>query len=601
MGLARMFSMLPRFLESSNIARVAAVTIIVAGLSFASPILVPIALSILISFAVAPLVTRLERWRFGRAGSVLTVVGLGVALAAGTVFLVAGQAADLVTQLPAYRGNLSKKFDVVRTLDRKWASATGEFARANEDPASAPKTEEARETAKTRPATPAAPFDARDLLGGAITFLVTAGGVVVLVMFILLQREDLHARTLRVAGGGRYGVTSQALNEAADKLSRYLLAEVALNAFYGVVITLGLLLLGIPEAFVWGLLCALLRFVPFVGPVVGAALPIGLSLAISEDWSLPLATIGFFVVVELVVNNVVEPLVLGRKTGLSPVAILAAAAFWTWLWGPVGLILATPLTVCLHVFGKHYPPLRFIHVLMGQEVDRSLAARLYPRLLAADHDAVWEAVSGERRRTGLAEAFDATLVPALQMLKRNRLAGELDLDESRRVAGDVEEIVEEVAEEALAGGPAPAARAGDVCCVPTKDEADGACCRMLVRVLELEGIAVRTCLPDAIRAAAGDFPKPAVFCVVDVRTSSPRRLEHLTGLLLARFPDVPVVAARLPANGKTDAVPDAGSPLVHAASTLEECREVVKRLLGPACSPAEARAEGEGVLLAAAK
>ena len=568
--------------EPPLILKIAAATVMVAGLSFASPILVPLALAILISFAVSPLVSRLERWRFGRVGSVGVVVFAGVALAAGTVFLIAGQAADLTARLPAYRGNLSKKFAVVRNFERKWTNATGEIARAGQDPQEA------------GPALPAPPpqksdfFSLRDSAGKSLEILLTAGGVVVLVIFILLQRQDLHARALRVAGGGHYGVTSQALNEAADKVSRYVLAEVALNTLYGAVITIGLFFLGIPNPFIWGLLCALLRFVPYVGPILAAAMPIGLSLAVSADWSLPIATISFFAVVELVVNNVVEPLVHGRSTGLSPVAILAAAAFWTWLWGPVGLILSTPLTVCLFVFGKHFPPLHFFHVLMGQEVDRSLAARLYPRLLASDHDAVWEAVSAELKRTGLAETFDATLVPVLELVKRSRLSGELEADESQRIVRDVEEIADEAADEAASGAKAKVALKGDVLCIPSRDETDAACCRMLTRVLEREGVTARLCLPDAVPAPTGETPKPSVFCVVDVRTASPRRLQHMADRLRTRFPDVPVVAARLPANG-ADAHPIPPSPGVHPASTVEECREVVKRLLEPVGEPVAER------------
>ncbi|MCE9581245.1 MAG: AI-2E family transporter [Planctomycetes bacterium] len=574
--------------ESSNVVKVAAAVIVVAGLSFGAPILVPIALSILISFALTPLVARLERWHFGHAGSVLTIVFLGVALAAGTVLLVAGQAADLMTRLPDYRGNLSKKFEVVRRLERKWTSATGELARASQEPEKPGATAATDPSASApRPETPNY-VPLWDSAGKSIQFLGTAGGVVILVIFILLQRRDLHARALRVAGGGRYGVTSQALNEASQKLSRYILAEVALNTLYGVVITVGLLLIGIPNAFVWGLLCGLLRFVPYVGPILAAAMPIGMSLAVSSGWGLPLATIGFFAGVELVVNNIIEPLVHGRSTGLSAVAILAAAAFWTWLWGPVGLILSTPLTVCIYVLGKHYPPLHFFHILMGEVVDKSLAARLYPRLVASDRDAVWEAVSEERLRSGLAEAFDVTLVPALELLKRNRRAGEVEPEEAQRIVRAVEEIAEEAAEEAMTA--APPVPVGEVLCIPASDETDAACCRMLTRVLELEGISARVCLPEAIAAAVAEARKPSVFCVLDVRSPSPRRLESLTRRLLTRYPAIPVVAARLPANGTADAAPSAESPTLHSASTIEECREVVKRLVASAAAASAAAA-----------
>ncbi len=581
----------PAARTSSNIVRVAAATVVVAGLSFASPLLVPIALAILISFAVAPLASLLERWHFGRVGSVLAVVVLGVSLAAGTVLLLVGQAADLVTRLPEYRGNLSKKFEVIRKLDRKWQDATGELARASDDPATTAKPGDPPAHPKAVPPSPAPLPVVRDLnplregAGRSIEFLLSAGGVVVLVGFILLQRQDLHARALRVAGGGRFGVTSQALNETADKVSRYLFAELALNSLYGTVITIGLFFLGIPNPFIWGLLCGLLRFAPYVGPILAATMPIGLSLAVSPDWTLPLATVGFFVGVELLANNVIEPLVYGRNTGLSAVAILAAAAFWTWLWGPAGLILATPLTVCVFVFAKHFPQLNFLHVLMAQEVDRSLATRLYPRLLASDHDAAWEAVSEERTRSGLAEALDASLVPVLELVKRNRREGDLDQDESLRIIRDIEELVEEVSDEAKAAAKDPVVPVGDILCVPVKDEADAACCHMLIRVLELAGISARSGLPEAVTAHAENLPSPSAICVVDVRPSSPRRLQHLAGRIRARFADVPIISVRLPADRTAATPPAPGSPLLHSASTLEECREVVKRLMSPGTAP----------------
>src|SRR3954453_2419380 len=239
---------------------------------------------------------------------------------------------------------------------------------------------------------------------------------------MLLGREDLRDRVIRLIGQGRINVTTQAMDEAATRISRYLIAQCIVNGTYGLAISLGLWLIGLtfghnspgfPNWFLWGLLTAILRFIPYIGPWIGAAFPIVLSLAVYHGMGVPLAVVGMFLVIELISNNFMEPWLYGSSTGISTVAILVAAVFWTWLWGPVGLLLSTALTVVLVVMGKYIPPLRFLDILLGDEAPLTPSARVYQRLLALDQEEAMELVRESLQESTLEQLYDEVLLPAL--------------------------------------------------------------------------------------------------------------------------------------------------------------------------------------------
>ena len=287
----------------------------------------------------------------------------------------------------------------------------------------------------------------REALGSLLSPLLTAGIVVIFAIFILLQREDLRDRLISLAGEERMDVTTQALDDTAQRISRYLLMQATVNVSMGLLVALGLWLIGLPNALLWGLLAGTLRFIPYVGIWIAAAMPILLSLAIfPHGWLAPLAVLALFAGLEILVANVVEPLLYGGSTGISPLAVLVAAIFWAWLWGPLGLLLSTPLTVCLVVLGKYVPALSFLNVLLGDEPVLDPSSRFYQRLLAADQEEAEDLAEDRLESSPLVKIYDEILVPALRLAELDHHRGRLD---NGRLAGmyqAVREIVENLHE-----------------------------------------------------------------------------------------------------------------------------------------------------------
>ena len=292
-----------------------------------------------------------------------------------------------------------------------------------------------------------APASPLQLLGQTFGTLVEvlglAGIVVILVVFFLVRREDLRDRFIRLAGKGQATVTTQMLEDAATRVSRYLSMLFLINASFGIAVGIGLYLIGVPNAILWGILATTLRFVPYIGTWIAAVAPIGLAMAISTGWLAPILTLGLFVALELLCGNVVEPWLYGRGTGVSGVAVLVAAVFWTWLWGIVGLLLATPLTVCLLVIGKHVPQLSFLHILLGNEPVFEPKRRVYQRLLAGDQEEATELVDDDLENKPLVEVYDTLLIPALALAETDWHRGELDEGRHKFILQSLKEMINE--------------------------------------------------------------------------------------------------------------------------------------------------------------
>jgi predicted PurR-regulated permease PerM len=449
--------------------------VIVTGvLYFAREVLIPLALAVLLTFLLSPAVTRLERWKLGRIPSTLIVVTLASAVIAGVGYVAVSQGLSLAASLPEYKDNITAKVRALRSPSDgtlgKAAKAIKEIEGELEKKAAEDKVAQgdaepaASQPAAPEPAPPPAAQPARplpvevhppppgalealgDWLEPLLAPLATAGAVLLFTVLMLLQREDLRDRLIRLIGRGHLTVTTQALEDAAARVSRYLLMQLIVNVTYGVPVGVALYMLGIPNALLWGLLATGLRFVPYAGPVVAAAGPILLALATSEGWSLVLWTTAIFLILELVSNNVIEPWLYGTSTGLSPIAVVAAAIFWTWLWGPVGLLLATPLTVALAVMGRYIPQLAFLHVILGDEPVLDPDARLYQRLLAMDADEATEIAEERLAEDGLLGLYDKVLIPALALAEKDRQVDGLDdrrrafiVDTIRRIAEESED------------------------------------------------------------------------------------------------------------------------------------------------------------------
>jgi predicted PurR-regulated permease PerM len=500
----------------SPTATVAVLVVVVGALYLGSEILIPLALAILLSFALAPIVIRLRRWGLGRIPSVLAVVLLLLIALAGLGSIVATQVADLATNLSTYEWNLRTKIrelriavpsggviertsDMLRDLRQELQEATnppGAEAEGEASPSGEGEPVKPVLVQVQRP--PPAPLETlRDVGGPLIAPFATAGLVVVLVIFMLLQREDLRDRVLRLVGGREVARATDAMDDAAKRISRYLLMQLIINVLYGIPVGVGLYLIGVPNPILWGCLATVLRFIPYLGPVLGALFPIALSFAVAPGWTLPLLTVALFVVLELFSNNVLEPWLYGASTGLSPVAVLVAAVFWTMLWGPLGLLMATPLTVCLVVLGRHVPQLAFFDVMLGDEPALSPEVKFYQRLLARDPDEAAELAEEYLEDGSLDKLYDSVILPALVHAEQDRLRGSLHRAAVEEIAEDTIGVIDELEEDYLLSGDAAGDAAAvslkptSILCIGARNGLDEAAAAMLAHLLTQRGAGAR--------------------------------------------------------------------------------------------------------------
>jgi hypothetical protein len=377
---------------------------------------------------------------------------------------------------------------------------------------------------------------------------MAAGGlVIVFVIMILLEREDLRDRMLRLAGRHDLHRTTEAMNDAAQRISRYLVSQLIVNISCGLPIGIGLVLIGIPNAALWGIMVVLLRFIPYLGIVIAAAFPLALAIAVAPDWMLLFWTALLFVGIELVVSNLVEPLVYGGTTGLSSVALIAAATFWTWLWGPVGLLLSTPMTVCLVVLGRYVPQLQFLDVLLGNEPVLTPEETFYQRILANDPEEATEQAEEFAKDRSLIEFFDEVALPALARAQADSDRGVLSSEIRATFKNTIESMVENLSQDedvpsALERGTLPKPeRLSQVVCVAGRNELDQAAALLLVNLLRSEHrLEVGPPLSaDALSADAAYLPlfkDASVVCLSLISTSSPARARYLVRRIRRRAP-----------------------------------------------------------------
>lgn len=552
----------------------------VAVLYFARVIFIPFALAILVSFLLAPLVIRLRRWHFGRVPSVLIVVFLAFLTLAICAGLMSGQLADLAHKLPEYQENIQKKIHSVRDSS---SGAINRIARAVHDfgdeltptvTAAKSKPGEEKPVPVEIRRNAFSPLEAvRQILGSVINVFFTAGIVVVFVIFILFQREDLRDRFIRLIGASQINLTTKALDDAAQRVSRYLLAQLALNAGFGVLAALGLFFIGIPNPILWGVLAAMFRYVPYLGIWMAAVMPAGVALATNPGWWEPVGIFGLYFGIDLLVLNFVEPLVYGSSTGISPLGILIAAIFWTWLWGPIGLLLATPLTVCLVVVGRYVPSLEFMSVLLGDQPVLSADKRFYQRLLAMDIEEATEiAQQFLKERKSLPELYDCVIIPALTLAEEERHRGRLDEERQKFVVENARFLVEEFGErsaESMAATPStdagkeqgiypPAAPVTDsepcVLCMPARDEADEIGALMLAQLLNGKGIAAKSISASLASERLDEVAHRQIqtVCISAVPPFGYLHARYLTKRLRAQFPGIKIVVAVLSQGDASD-------------------------------------------------
>jgi predicted PurR-regulated permease PerM len=433
---------------------------IVTALYFGRELLVPIALAILLSFVLAPLVGLLQRALVPRALAVVSVVIVAFALIFALGSLLATQLTQLAGDLPRYQSTISEKIQAFRdttagrgTLERASGmlkDLSKELDKPKDtssvlDQASVPgpksSTPPAPVPVEVRQPDPGALESLRSLISPLLHPLATTGIIIIFVIFILMQREDLRNRLIRLAGSHDLQRTTAALDDAAERLSRLFLIQLVVNGAFGVVIGAGLWFIGIPSAVLWGILAAVLRFVPYIGAFIAAAFPLALAVAVDPGWSMLLWTLALFLVVEPLVGHVIEPMVYGRSTGLSPVAVVASATFWTALWGPIGLVLATPLTVCLVVLGRHVERLEFLDVMFGDRPPLSPPELFYQRMLAGDPNETSEKAEEFLKERTLSSYYDEVALKGLQLAQADAERGTLTQERLTTIRDTVREFV----------------------------------------------------------------------------------------------------------------------------------------------------------------
>jgi len=569
--------------------------LVVVVLYWAQAVLVPFAVAILLTFVLTPPVTWLERW-VGRVAAVLAVVTLVFAILGLGAWGLTRQMDHLADDLPRYRANILVKIADVRGAGKgssveKLQDTIGDITTdlGRSDP---PKGTVSRPIVVT--SAQATSFSGFTWLTPIVGQLGTAGFVVTMVIFMLLERRDLRDRLIGLFGHGQLAITTKAFDEAGTRVSRQLLMQSLVNLVYGVAVGVGLYVLGVPYALVWAALGAALRFIPYVGPLLGAGAPIAVSLAALQGWAGPLYVVGLFVVLELVTNLVFETVICAGAAGVSQVALLASVAFWTWLWGPLGLLMATPLTVCIVVLGKHVPGLEFVTTLMADVPALAPEHGYYQRLLARDQAEAADLIERCIKTAPEHSVYDALLLPALNYAERDRLEQRLSPEEETAVIDATRELLSDAAESVRRLRP-QSPEASDVLPLRPREPlrvlgyavngvADELALVMLAQVVDDLPIAVEitSTRMQALELVSLVHERGfSVVCLADLPPSLPSKTRYFVKRLRAALPDVRILVGRWAppalADDSTQLLRDGGANLV--ASTLLETRTYLAALV----------------------
>ncbi len=585
-----------------TLATLVVLVLTVGILYFSREILVPIAIAILLSFVLSPLVKALRRHGVHKKVAVGIVVLSTFLVTVGLGAVLAKQISDLAAEAPRYQVTVAAKAEGLRDF----ATRNPVIGKLNAliaglshmEPTPAPPQDQRQDAAKARGAKPqsaAQGVDAKpkqplpveivtpppgvltivqEYAGTAASPLATAAFVAIFIVFILMQREDLRNRFIRLVGSSDLQRTTTAMSDAADRLSRYLVAQMLLNVSFGVVVGCALALLGVPSAVMWGIIAAIMRFIPYIGALGAAVGPILMAAVAGDGWSLAIETALLFAGLEFFVGQLIEPLVYGHRTGISPIAVVASATFWTWLWGPVGLVLSTPLTVCLVVMGRHVERFAFLDVLLGDEPALSPVEVFYQRMLAGELSEIEDQAELFLRDRPLLDYFDEVAMPTLLLAQADVRRGVLDEDRQTRIRDTMKALVEDLADdgplegdeaaeavvEAAEEAPPTAADAappeavdeawtvdGAVLCLAGRTPLDEAAAMLLALLLRRRGIGVRVASAETLiepEATAPRWPEAKLalvsFLDADLRLAQAR---FAIRRLRRRAPDVPIAAA----------------------------------------------------------
>ena len=575
---------------------------IVLGLLYwLQPIAAPIALAMLLAFLLSPLVTWLHRRGVPRAPAVGLVVFMTFTTLGCLGWLVERQIAGLVDSFPQYEENFNAKIaslhagniGVVSKLQRIATRITDRLKKT--EPTDVARPDHGRGAVRVRVVSDDEPYQLSrvwSVLEPVLAPLAGLGLTIVLLIYMLMRREDLRDRVISLVGHRSLTLTTKAFDEAGSRILRYLLTQLLLNIAYGVVITIGLFLIGVPYAPLWGFLAAVLRYVPYLGSWLAALLPVGLSFLVFETWIAPLLVIALFLVIDLVLSMLIEPWLYGRGIGVSETATLVMIAFWAWLWGPIGLVLATPLTVCLVVLGRHVPYLKFFATLLGDEPALDAPVGYYQRLLARDQDEATDIAESYLKEHTLVKTYDELLLPGLAYAKRDLAREALSEEDQRFVLDATRDIAEALLSlQSKSNVGTTQSETHDrlsVLGVPARDESDDVALLMLKGLLDPNSYEFALTSATLLASEVIEEVKlrqPSVLFIATVAPGGVAQARLLCLRLRAEFPGLDVLVGRWAA--KTD-IDQARTKLLAAgasqfAITLDEtCQQMeTLRALGP--------------------
>lgn len=575
--------------------------VVIAAFYVARDVLIPVTLAILLSFLLAPLAGIIRKVGLGRTPSVLIAVAVALAVMVGIGSLIVIQIGSLSIEFPRYQSSLHSKLNAVsgfgsttlRSLETRLDPSPPQAQhQSSREGATAPRgTTQSPLAVEIQQSQPTPITIIREVLGPVLSPLATAALVILVAIFILLQEDDLRDRMIRLFGSSDLHGTTQAMNDAARRLSKYFLTQLAINTGFGLLIAIGLYFMGVPSAALWGLIAMLLRFVPYVGVYLAACAPVTLAAAISPGWAQALWTLGLFVGTELIVGQVVEPFAYGHSTGLSPVSIVVSTIFWTWIWGPIGLLLATPLTLCLVVLGRHVKRMEFLDVLLGDRPPLTPVESLYQRLLANDPEDAASQAEVLLKERSLSVYYDEVALKALILAAHDVARGVLTRDSQIVMRDSIFDLVEDLDEygdlipaadkaDDGAAAPPPAELAlprtppldrvappneslpkawqgtNPIVVLGGRSPLDDAIGAMLAQLLTKHGLSARLELHDAAARpgrASLDLADVGAICIsYTADTGTPTHLGFLLRRLQRRAPDLPIIVGVWGSEGRPE-------------------------------------------------
>ena len=578
-----------------------AVVLIIASLYWAQAVLIPVAVSILLTFLLTPVADSLERLGLRRVFSVILIVILAFSVLAAVGWIVTLELTSVANELPIYRNNIEQKIADIRGAGKGGAlekvqntaeEVKKELEKKDEPAKMQPKPREVVVQGEQSSTFWPLPLD----IAPIFERLASGGLAIVLVIFMLIQREDLRNRLIRLIGYGRLTVTTKAMEEASQRISRYLLMQSIVNVSFGIAVGIALSLIGLPYALLWGFLAAMLRFIPYVGPWAAALMPSALSMIVFEGWMWPALVLAVFLVLELVANMILEPRLYGESAGVSEVGLLIAVAFWTWLWGPIGLILATPLTVCVVVLSKYVPQLDFISVLMSDEPVMKSNIRYYQRLLAGDQDEAAEILEEQLKTHPVESIYDEMLVPTLNYVKRDRALGRLAENDQQFIFQATREILEDL-DGLKPENPSNPTNSSDLARIdrispstppkirivgyPLRDEANELALLMFGHLLDparydLALLARETLTSEVIKQIAEK--SPALVCIASLPPGGLAQTRYLCKRLRGQFPNLKIVVGRWGTRSENDGNSLLAAGADKVGTTMIDTRDQVIQL-----------------------